>query len=75
MSLVVSAVPDSTVMSQIMDGISRFRVSLRSLTVNKNARTGEDDMQIKLLVPSNSELDKVISILNRIKNVTRVKRV
>ena len=74
-SLVVSAVPDSTVMSQIMDGISRFRVSLRSLTVNKNARTGEDDMQIKLLVPSNSELDKVISILNRIKNVTRVKRV
>lgn len=73
-SLVVSALPDGDVMSQIMDGISRFRVSLRSITVNHNSRTGEDDMQIKLLVPSNAELDKVISILNRIKNVTRVKR-
>ena len=75
MSLVVSALPDGAVMSQIMDGISRFRVSLRSVTVNRNSRTGEDDMQVKLLVPSNSELDKVISILNKIKNVTRVKRV
>jgi len=74
-SLVVSALPDGAVMSQIMDGISRFRVSLRSVTVNRNSRTGEDDMQVKLLVPSNSELDKVISILNKIKNVTRVKRV
>jgi GTP diphosphokinase / guanosine-3',5'-bis(diphosphate) 3'-diphosphatase len=73
-SLVVSATPESSVMSLIMDAISKFRASLRSLTVNANFRTGEDDMQIKLLVPSNSELDKVMSALGRVKNVTRVRR-
>ena len=73
-SLVVSATPESSVMSLIMDAISKFRASLRSLTVNANSRTGEDDMQIKLLVPSNSELDKVMSALGRVKNVTRVRR-
>ncbi len=74
-SLVVSTTPESSVMSQIMDAISRFRVSLRSLTVNANSRTGEDDMQIKLLVPSNSELDKVMSAISRTRNVNKVKRV
>ncbi len=73
-SLVVSATPESSVMPAIMDAISKFRASLRSLTVNANSRTGEDDMQIKLLVPSNSELDKVMSALGRVKNVTRVRR-
>ncbi len=73
-SLVVSATPESSVMPLIMDAIGKFRASLRSLTVNANSRTGEDDMQIKLLVPSNSELDKVMSALGRVKNVTRVRR-
>ncbi len=74
-SLLVSATPESSVMPQITDAISKFRVSLRSLNINANSRTGEDDMQIKLLVPSNSELDKVMSALSRVRNVTKVKRV
>lgn len=73
-NLQVSASRETSVMPQIMDVISRFRVSLRSLNVSHNARTGEDDMQIKLLVPSNSELDKVISQLTRLKDVSKVKR-
>ena len=47
---------------------------MRSFVVNQNARTGDDEIVIKLLVPSNSELDKVISLIGRIKHVLRVRR-
>ena len=73
-TLAVSAEPDRTVMSSIMDVIAQFRVSMRSFVVNQNARTGDDEIVIKLLVPSNSELDKVISLIGRIKHVLRVRR-
>ena len=73
-TLVVSAGPDDRVMSSIMDVIAKFRVSLRSLNIGRG-RNGEDDINLKLLVPSNSELDKVSSMLAKIKNVSRVRRV
>ncbi|MBP5572160.1 MAG: bifunctional (p)ppGpp synthetase/guanosine-3',5'-bis(diphosphate) 3'-pyrophosphohydrolase [Bacteroidales bacterium] len=73
-TLTVSAEPDRTVMGSIMDIIAQFRVSLRSFVVNKNARTGDDEIVIKLLVPSNSELDKVISLIGKIKHVLKVRR-
>ena len=73
-TLSVTAEPDRTVMSSIMDIIAQFRVSMRSFVVNQNARTGDDEIVIKLLVPSNSELDKVISLIGRIKHVLRVRR-
>lgn len=72
-TLVVSAGPDDRVMSSIMDVIAKFRVSLRSLVIGKG-RNGEDDINLKLLVPSNSELDKVSSMLAKIKAVSRVRR-
>ncbi|MBP5173049.1 MAG: bifunctional (p)ppGpp synthetase/guanosine-3',5'-bis(diphosphate) 3'-pyrophosphohydrolase [Bacteroidales bacterium] len=73
-TLSVTAEQDRTVMSSIMDIIAQFRVSMRSFVVNQNARTGDDEIVIKLLVPSNSELDKVISLIGRIKHVLRVRR-
>ncbi|MBR3500576.1 MAG: bifunctional (p)ppGpp synthetase/guanosine-3',5'-bis(diphosphate) 3'-pyrophosphohydrolase [Bacteroidales bacterium] len=73
-SLAVTAEPDRTVMSSIMDIIAQFRVSLRSFVVNSNPRTGDDEILIKLLVPSNSELDKVISLIGKIKHVLKVRR-
>ena len=73
-TLTVTAEPDRTVMGSIMDIIAQFRVSLRSFVVNKNARTDDDEIVIKLLVPSNSELDKVISLVGRIKHVLKVRR-
>ena len=73
-TLSVTAEPDRTVMGSIMDIIAQFRVSLRSFVVNQNARTGDDEIVIKLLVPSNSELDKVISLVGRVKHVLRVRR-
>lgn len=72
-TLVVSAGPDDRVMSSIMDVIAKFRVSLRSLVIGKG-RNGEDDINLKLLVPSNSELDKVSSMLAKLKSVSRVRR-
>lgn len=72
-TLVVSAGPDDRVMSSIMDVIAKFRVSLRSLNISKG-RNGEDDINLKLLVPSNSELDKVSSMLAKVKSVSRVRR-
>ena len=74
-TLQVLAEPDRTVMGSIMDIISQFRVSMRSFVVGTNARSGDDEITIKLLVPSNSELDKVISLVGKIKHVQRVRRV
>ena len=76
-TLIIIAIPDSTVMGSIMDVIARFRVSLRSVSIrNKANRDGDDEITVKLLVPSNSELDKVISQIGRIgKHIRKVRRV
>ena len=76
-TLIIIAIPDSTVMGSIMDVIARFRVSLRSVSIRNNAnRDGDDEITVKLLVPSNSELDKVISQIGRIgKHIRKVRRV
>ena len=48
---------------------------MRSCNVKENPRMGTYEIQIRLLVPSNTELDKVISQISNIKSVMRVKRV
>lgn len=65
---------DRSLMPSAMDIISRFRVSLRSFNVSDNPRSGESGFTLKLLVPSNSELDKVISQLSALKHVIKVRR-
>ncbi|MCQ2159115.1 MAG: HD domain-containing protein [Bacteroidales bacterium] len=74
-TVAVSSEPDRQVMPSIMDVISQFRVSLRSCVVGSNSRTGDDEITLKLLVPSNGELDKVISQISRIHKVVKVKRI
>lgn len=73
-TLQISAERERSVMPAIMDVIGQFRVSLRSFNVTGQDRTGTDDISVKLLVPSNSELDKVISLIARQKHVLKVKR-
>lgn len=73
-NLAVSAEHDRSVMGSIMDVISGFRVSIRSFVVNSNARTGDDEISIKLLVPSGAELDKVISLIGKVRHVLKVRR-
>ena len=74
-TLSVTAGIDHPVLTSIMDIIGQFKVSMRSCNVKENPRTGTYEIQIRLLVPSNTELDKVISQISNIKSVMRVKRV
>ena len=75
-TLSIFSIPDPTVMGALMDVVARFRVSLRSVSIrNKANRDGDDEITMKLLVPSNAELDKVISQVGRIGQVRKVRRV
>ena len=48
--------------------------SIRSFTVNEDRRSGTWEMVMKLSVPSNLELDKVLSQLRVLKHVVKVVR-
>lgn len=73
-SLAITADKENSVMSSIMDVTGQFRVSVRSLNVNENNRNGTYEILLRLLVPSNLELDKVISQIGALKQVVKVKR-
>ena len=72
----LSIISDSehSVMSAILDVTGQFRVSVRSFNVNENHRNGTYQITLRLLVPSNLELDKVISQIAALKHVSKVKR-
>ena len=59
---------------RILEVIGQFKVSIRSFTVNEDRRGGTWEMQMKLSVPSNLELDKVLSQLRILKHVLKVVR-
>ncbi len=73
-TLMVTAEPDHSVLSSIMEVVGQFRASIRSINVCENKRTGASEISIRLLVPSNLELDKVISQISAIRQVSKVKR-
>lgn len=73
-NLSVTAEKDQSVLSGIMDVIGGFRASLRNFGINEDPRNGTYDISIRLLVPSNMELDKIISRINALKHVLKVKR-
>lgn len=73
--LAITAGMEHPVLSAIMDVIGKFKVSMRSFNVKENQRTGTYEISVRLLVPSNTELDKVISQVSNIKNVIKVHRV
>ena len=74
-SLKIIAAMESSVIGQITEVVSSFRASLRSFNVNENARNGTYEISMKIHVPSNMELDKVISQLKTLRHVMRVNRV
>ena len=73
-TLLVTAEPEHSVLGSIMDVVGQFRASVRSISVNENHRTGASEITMRLLVPSNLELDKVISQISALRQVSRVKR-
>lgn len=74
-SLKIVAAMESSVIGQITEVVSTFRASLRSFNVNENNRNGTYEISMKIHVPSNMELDKVISQIKALKHVVKVTRV
>ena len=73
-SLKVTAAHEPSVINDIIDTVNIFKASIRSFNVNENGRNGTYEIALKLSVPSNLELDKVISRIRTAKNVIKVSR-
>lgn len=74
-TLRILAEMEHSVLADIMSVISNFKASIRSFTVNEDRRNGWYDISARILVPSNMELDKVISQISILKQIIKVKRV
>ena len=66
---------ESSVIGQITEIVNTFKASLRTFNVNENVRNGTYEITMRISVPSNMELDKVISQIKTLKHVTKVSRV
>ena len=61
--------------ARILEVIGQFKASIRSFAVNENRRSGTWEMSMKISVPSNLELDKVVSQLRAARHVVKVSRI
>lgn len=73
-TLNITAEKESPVLAGIMDTIGQFKVSVRSMNVRDNDSQGLSEISVRILVPSNMELDKVLSQLVRMKGILKVRR-
>ncbi|MBR6246866.1 MAG: bifunctional (p)ppGpp synthetase/guanosine-3',5'-bis(diphosphate) 3'-pyrophosphohydrolase [Bacteroidales bacterium] len=73
-TLRVIASMEPSVLNMIIDVVNSFKASLRGFNVSENQRGGTYDISMKVSVPSNLELDKVISQIRMLKNVQKVHR-
>ena len=73
-TLRVTTAIDGSVLGRITDVVNSFKASLRSFNVNENRRSGTYEILLKILVPSNLELDKVVSQIRVLKGVIKVTR-
>lgn len=74
-TLNITSYQESSVLASVMETISNFKASVRSVNVKDNARNGTSEISVRLFVPSNLELDKIISQLGNIRHILRVKRI
>ena len=73
-TLRIIAALEPSVINEVIDVINTFKASIRSFNVNENAKNGTYDISVKLSIPSNLELDKVLSQLRALRNVVKVNR-
>lgn len=75
-ALKVESAFDHSVITQVMDVIGQFKASLRAFNVSEKEKNHEKEYEISLriLIPSNLELDKIISRLSAIPKVHSVHR-
>lgn len=76
-ALRIEASCDHSVISQVMEVIGQFKASIRAFNVAEREKNHEKMFEVnaKILVPSNLELDKIISQLSMVKLVRSVRRV
>ena len=73
-TLRVTTAIDGSVLGRITDVVNSFKASLRSFNVNENRRSGTYEISLKILVPSNLELDKVVSPIRVLQGAIKVTR-
>ena len=73
-ALKIIAAHEESVINEIFDTVNSFKASIRNFNVSDNDRNGTYVIQIRLSVPNNLELDKVISQIRVKKNVIKVNR-
>ena len=73
-SLKITSLQEPSVINEIMTVISQFKASVRNFNVSDDDRHGSYEISMKISVPSNTELDKIISQLRLIRNVSKVSR-
>lgn len=66
---------EGPVLNKVMEVVGNFKVSLRTFNVTENRRNGTYEIAMKLSVPSNLELDKVVSQIRAARGVIKVARV
>lgn len=73
-TLKIIAAHEDSVINEIFDTVNSFKASIRNFNVSDNDRNGTYVIQVKLSVPNNLELDKVISQIRVRKNIIKVNR-
>ena len=73
-TLKIIAAHEDSVINEIFDTVNSFKASIRNFNVSDNDRNGTYVIQVKLSVPNNLELDKVISQIRVKKNIIKVNR-
>ncbi len=73
-TLRIIAALEPSVINEVIDVINTFKASIRSFNVNENGKNSTYDISVKLSIPSNLELDKVLSQLRALRNVMKVTR-
>ncbi len=66
---------EPSVINEIMDIVNSSRASIRMFNVIENERQGTYEITMKIAVPSNLELDKVISQIRNLRNVIKINRI
>lgn len=74
-SLKIVASIEPSVIGYITEVIGTYKASMRSFNVQENQRDGTYLIDMRISVPSNMELDKVVSQIRALKHVMKVSRV
>ena len=74
-ALKIIADQESSLINKILEVVGQFKASIRSFSVQENGRNGTNEISLKISVPSNLELDKVLSQIKNLKHIVKVTRI